>query len=225
VDGHAVLVGDAASFIEPLSSAGVKKALTSAWRTAVLVNTCLSKPHMLGPASDFHTRREQDVYDECLRRSTAFFQTAAAVHDDPFWSARLPQVRLKPDPTNGGEPDTTSGLLDEALRHAWASLRDTPMLDVRPAPDLRFHRIAVIEDREIVLRDGVAVPGFDEPVRFWKGVNLPELIRIAAGCRDVASVIETYHRSVAVIDPRSLLLGLSLVTSCRLMVPSPHRQR
>src|SRR5207249_1503400 len=40
-DGPMLLVGDAASFIEPLSSAGVKKALLSAWRAAVVANTCL----------------------------------------------------------------------------------------------------------------------------------------------------------------------------------------
>src|SRR6185436_10412408 len=36
---HVLIVGDAASFIEPLSSAGVKKALLSAWRAAVVANT------------------------------------------------------------------------------------------------------------------------------------------------------------------------------------------
>ena len=48
-----LLVGDAASFIEPLSSAGVKKALLSAWRAAVVTNTCLAKPEMADAAVDF----------------------------------------------------------------------------------------------------------------------------------------------------------------------------
>ncbi len=41
-----LLVGDAGSFIEPLSSFGVKKALASAWLAAVVVHTCLTKPEM-----------------------------------------------------------------------------------------------------------------------------------------------------------------------------------
>src|SRR5439155_12230330 len=83
-----LLGGDAASFIEPLSSAGVKKALTSAWRAAVVVNTCLSKPDMTGPALDFFNRREHEIYADCRRRSARFFGEAMAAYDDPFWAAR-----------------------------------------------------------------------------------------------------------------------------------------
>ena len=44
-----LLVGDAGSFIDPLSSFGIKKALASAWLAAVVVHTCLETPHMTGP--------------------------------------------------------------------------------------------------------------------------------------------------------------------------------
>src|SRR5205085_10712294 len=87
-DTGVLLVGDAASFIELLSSAGVKKALTSAWRAAVVANTCLSKPEMAGAAMDFYDGREREVYEDCRRLSNAFFREAAAAYDDPFWSAR-----------------------------------------------------------------------------------------------------------------------------------------
>ena len=39
-----LLIGDAASFIDPLSSAGVKKAMASGWLAAVAVNTALGRP-------------------------------------------------------------------------------------------------------------------------------------------------------------------------------------
>src|SRR5690606_341453 len=42
-DRHLV-IGDALSFIDPLSSVGVKKALTSAWMAASVVHTCLVDP-------------------------------------------------------------------------------------------------------------------------------------------------------------------------------------
>jgi hypothetical protein len=76
----------------------------------------------------------------------------------------------------------------------------------------------VIEGTEVVLRDGVKLPGASLPVRFVAGVNLPELIRIAAGCRDVASLIEAYHGRVAPVDPRNLLVGLSLLVARGLVV-------
>ncbi len=87
-DGRVLLVGDAASFIEPLSSAGVKKALLSAWRAAVVVNTCLDNPAMAEPAIDLFVRRERAVYNDCLRRSAAFFAEASRAYGTPFWAAR-----------------------------------------------------------------------------------------------------------------------------------------
>ncbi len=81
-------MGDAASFIEPLSSAGVKKALLSAWRAAVVANTCVSNPALASAAADLYARRERQVYADCTRKARGFFAEAADVHDNPFWSVR-----------------------------------------------------------------------------------------------------------------------------------------
>src|SRR6185503_10528460 len=85
-DEGVLLVGDAASFIEPLSSAGVKKALLSAWRAAVVTNTCLKDASLASAARQLYTRRERQVYADCTRRSAAFFAEAAARYTSPFWS-------------------------------------------------------------------------------------------------------------------------------------------
>jgi 2-polyprenyl-6-methoxyphenol hydroxylase-like FAD-dependent oxidoreductase len=85
-DEGVLLVGDAASFIEPLSSAGVKKSLLSAWRAAVVANTCLANPALAGAALDLYVARERQVYADCMRRSNAFFAEAAAAYGTPFWS-------------------------------------------------------------------------------------------------------------------------------------------
>ena len=216
-DSGVLLVGDAASFIEPLSSAGVKKALASAWRAAVAVNTALDRPDMREVAFDFHNRREREVYEDCLRRSAAFFKSAAAVYDDRFWSVRASVRQESGDLSPMGLSDENLGR-DLAVCRAFEKLRDTPTLGLKPAHHLALGRAAVVEDRQIVLRDGVVIPGFEEPVRFAAGVNLPELIRLAAGSNDVASLIETYHARVAAIDPRSLLVGLSFLIARDLMV-------
>lgn len=209
-EDRALLVGDAASFIEPLSSAGVKKALTSAWRAAVVANTCLEKPDMLRAASDFYDCREQQVYHECLRRSAAFFKEAATVHDDTFWTARAkccPEAALD-SPSNLSDEDLRG---DPSIRQVFERLRATPALDLTAAPGLRFEMAAVIEGREVVMREAVVFPGFQSPVRFAAGVNLPELVRISTGCRDVASLIDAYHTCVGKVDVGDLLIGLSLL--------------
>jgi hypothetical protein len=209
-DGDAFLVGDAASFVEALSSGGVKKALSSAWRAAVVVNTCLEKPGMRAAATDLFNRREHQVYTEYLRQSTAFFREAALVYDDPFWTARA-------NPAHAGEPDgePSDFLLrhDADVRRAFERLRDAPRLDLAPSPHLHFEKAAVIEGREVVLRDGVVVRGYTAPIRFVAGVNLPELVRIAPGCRDVPSLISSYESRVAPVDPRNLLMGLSFLVT------------
>ena len=216
-DANAILVGDAASFIEPLSSAGVKKALASAWRAAVVVNTCLRQPTMKGAAFDFHNRRERHVYDDCLRRSGVFFREAAAVHEDDFWSSRVRGCSVT-DRDRSELPLESEAARDEAVRRTFQRLRDEHSFDWKPAPGLRFDRTAVIEGREIVLRDAVVVPGLDEPVRFWAGVNLPALIQIAAACRDVGSLIDAYHRQVVPVHPGHLVLALSLLSTRGLIV-------
>jgi flavin-dependent dehydrogenase len=216
-DSTALLVGDAASFIEPLSSAGVKKALASAWRAAVVVNTALNKPDMQSIAFDYHDRREQQVYQECLRRSAGFFNDAASAHNDAFWSARATSSWESEKIADEGIADIR--LADDgAVREVFETLRDAPTLMLTPASHLELGRIAVIEDREVVMRDAVVVPGIGEPVRFVGGVNLPELIRIAAGCRDLSSLIASYHDRVAPVDPRDLLVGMSVLVARGLML-------
>jgi flavin-dependent dehydrogenase len=216
-EGNALLVGDAASFIEPLSSAGVKKALTSAWRAAVAVNTALEKPGMQDIAFDYHDRRERGVYVDCLRRSAAFFKNAAEVHHDEFWARRAASLEERDDACAGEAIDIDLAA-DPAIRETFERLRTLPVLDLSVAPHLRFEPVAVVEDREVVLRDGVRLPGVSAPVRYGAGVDLPALIRLAAECRDIESLIQAYHTRVAVIDPRDLVAGLSLLVARGLML-------
>jgi len=139
-EAAALLVGDAASFIDPLSSAGVKKALLSAWRAAVVTNTCLTRPDMTSPATDFHVRRESEVYEECRRLSRQFFAEAAATYDDRFWSARA-------ESTAGRAPQDHAHRAEELVRDprvqaAFDRLRRTPLVRLRPAPALRIEPVA-----------------------------------------------------------------------------------
>ena len=66
-DGRALLVGDAASFVDPMSSYGVKKALASGWLAAVAVNTAIRTPEMAATAAGFFGRRERAMYRGAVR--------------------------------------------------------------------------------------------------------------------------------------------------------------
>src|SRR5262249_23272309 len=56
-----VLVGDAGSSIDPLSSFGVKKALASGWLAAIAIHTCLTDAAMADQALAFFDRREREL--------------------------------------------------------------------------------------------------------------------------------------------------------------------
>ena len=216
-DGRALLVGDAASFIEPLSSAGVKKALTSAWRAAVVANTCLSKPDMESAALEFFAAREREVHAECRRLSAPFFDDAAAAYDDRFWRARAGSVngeRAAPgDDGRPGPPDDVELARDPAVRRAFDRLRDASLGRLRPAASLRFEPAAAIEGREVVMRDALVLPGTDAPMRFAAGVNLPALVRLARQCDQVSALISAYHAEIGPVPVQGLLAGLSLLVA------------
>jgi flavin-dependent dehydrogenase len=215
-DRCALLVGDSASFIEPLSSAGVKKALTSAWRAAVVVETCLADSRMLGTACEFFDRREQEVFRDCVRRSGVFFREAAPFHDDPFWTTRAGAYSDWAQSNADAAFDDSTG--DPTIRSVFEQLRHAADVDFTLAPGVRLVPTAVVEGRHIVMRDGVVIPGDGRPVRFAGGVNLPELINAAVGCRDLSSVFAAYCARTGNADAQEVLASLAVLVAKGLLL-------
>ena len=83
-----LVVGDAASFVDPLSSAGVKKALASGWLAAIVTHTALSTPGMAGTARRFFADREAEVYANFLSLTRGYLHEAAEGQAHPFWAER-----------------------------------------------------------------------------------------------------------------------------------------
>ncbi len=213
-DEGLLLVGDAASFIEPLSSAGVKKALTSAWRAAVVVNTCLSRPAMSATAVEFYNRREREIFAECSRRAARFFADAFAAHDDPFWSVRAGY-------SGGGDTtDREEPLVDRSARAAFDDLRGAPAVRLR-AGDVRVTKSPDIDGREVVMQDALVLRGCDEPVRFVAGIDLPALVRLARECGDISSLLSAYRSRIGPAPVDGLLTGVSVLVARGALVNDP----
>lgn len=220
-DAGVLLVGDAASFIEPLSSAGVKKALTSAWRAAVVANTCLLNPQMAGAAVDYFSEREREIFAECRRRSAAFFRQAAFAHGDPFWSARADGLSGADDGRAAAIASEQTIASDPAVRAAFDALRSAPRVRLRPAPTVRFEQVATIEGREVVMRDAIVLPHVDRPLRYAAGVDLPALVGLSSECDDMSALISGYTSRVGPIPVDRLLTGVSLLVAERALVNHP----
>ncbi len=215
-DSGALLVGDAASFIEPLSSAGVKKALTSAWRAAVVVHTCLDHADMTTAACGLHESRERIVYEQCVKRSAAFFAAAGEVQHHGFWDVRA-RVVAEPHESCADAPSDEDLAADPEVRRAFAELRAAPRLRLRQGRALSVSPAPTIEGRHIVFRDALVVPGLAAPVRFVAGVNLPELARLASRCHDIPTLIRAYQSRLGAVHAGGLLTALSWLVARRLL--------
>ena len=200
-DRGVLLVGDAASFIEPLSSAGVKKAMTSGWRAAVVANTCLSNSTMTSHALAFYAQRERTIYAECQQLARGYFSDAAAFHGTPFWRSRA-----------GVSSTAQTGDAAE-IAAAHDRLRAATRVRLRRSAALRFDTAPDIEGHEIVLRDAIVAPGDTLPLRFAAGVDLPALVRLVDGCDDVPAIFSAYHAHVGPVPVDDLLTGLSLLVA------------
>jgi flavin-dependent dehydrogenase len=217
-DQGLLLVGDAASFIEPLSSAGVKKALLSAWRAAVVTNTCLSNQALAGAATELYAKRERQVYADCMRRARAFFAEAAGAHDTPFWSVRAADGAGVDGAEAEDETSDEANAINADVRLAFEQLRAAEHVRLRRAAALRFEPMASIEGREVVMRDALVVPGLSAPLQFAAGVNLAALARLANGRDEVPALLAAYRAQVGPVPLTGLLTGLSLLVARHALV-------
>lgn len=204
-----VLVGDAASCIDPLSSFGVKKALASAWVGAVAVHTCLTHPDRQSMALDFFANRERQVYATNLRRSCEFAREAHARHPHPFWAGRA-EADLE---AAGGEIDEEALFRAPDVQAAFTRLKASPAIALSLSETIRVTTRALIDDREIVLGEAVRLPEAPEGIRFLAGVDLLKLGEMACRHHQVPDLFEDYCRTYGAVPLPGLLGSLSVLVA------------
>ncbi len=200
-----LLVGDAGSFIDPLSSAGVKKALASGWLAAITVHTCLVKPEMRGHALDFFSAREIEMEAEHAKASRRFLAEAAPSHPHPFWSERADEVDVDED-------DVTE------VRAAFERLRQAPALNARPTPALRIEPRPAVSGREIVLEPRIVTANQPSGVRHVRDVDLLVLFELAPSHTQVPDLFEAYCRRAAPVPLPDFLYALATAIARRWLV-------
>lgn len=187
--GH-LLVGDAASFTDPLSSFGVKKAMASGWLAAVVVRSSLEDPAIAPDAVALFNRRELAMVEALREGSAEFARAAAGTHAGEFWARRADREAGEMP----GEPDAAALRRDPAVLRAFKELRQRDPVALRPAPDLRRQpRPAVRADR-IVLRDHLLLPAFPEGLRWLRGVDVVQLVDLVPGAPGVPQLFEACQR-------------------------------
>ena len=205
-----LLVGDAASFIDPLSSFGVKKALVSGWMAAVVINTCLRNAAMRSSALELYERREHEAYSSLVVLSERFYREAADTHDHPFWLLR-------------GESDTGVATapvevtdvhqlrLDPEVLAAFETLRAAPTIQLRATRAVTFVDGPAVQGQEVVLEAQLQSPWTPHGIRFLRDVDLPALVRLAPDFRQVPDLFDAYNAANAPVILPDFLGALAVL--------------
>jgi flavin-dependent dehydrogenase len=188
---RALLVGDAASFADPLSSFGVKKALASAWLAAVVTRSALEDPAREAPGLGLFELRERAMAVAIRHDLQLLAHDAASAHATGvggFWGDR-----------NGANGDGALAELDllrgdVEVRRAHEEIRRRPRLALRPAAGARRVSHPMIEDDLIVVRNHFLLSGLPTPVRYLRNVDLVALADLAPGHSDVPELFAKYRK-------------------------------
>ena len=211
VDDNVLLVGDAASFIDPVSSVGIKKALASGWLAAIAVNTSLRRPEMRDAALDFFAAREAEVFSSLKVQTDRALAEAAAGHTHPFWSDRSDV-----DPPR--RPSVDSGSAGDSLSVAFDRLRREPALNISRSPEARIENRPAISGNEIVLEPRLVNDDTPKGMRYAFNVDLLGLIELAPAHASVPDLLTAYNRRYAPVDMPDFLAALATALAQKWLV-------
>lgn len=219
-----LLVGDSGSFIDPLSSYGVKKALASGWLAGIVVHTALIDAPMTDVALDFFNNREQSVYQSYRHSSAEFFEEAASVYGHPYWTTRAEAARAAAGAVSG--PNDTDWIEDlegtyinsDLVRAAHERIRSVELLDSRANPDLRVIKRPAIRSQRIVMKRHLMNDTYPKGIRYVRGVDLLRLVELAPQFDQVPDIWNGYNEKEAPVSLPDFLIGLSTAFAAGLLM-------
>ena len=219
-----LLVGDSGSFIDPLSSYGVKKALASGWLAGIVVHTALIDAPMTDLALDFFDNREQSVYQSYRHSSAEFFEEAASVYGHPYWTTRAEAARAAAGAVSG--PNDTDWIEDlegtyinsDLVRAAHERIRSVELLDSRANPDLRVIKRPAIRSQRIVMKRHLMNDTYPKGIRYVRGVDLLRLVELAPQFDQVPDIWNGYNEKEAPVSLPDFLIGLSTAFAAGLLM-------
>ncbi len=213
-----LLVGDAASFVDPLSSFGIKKALASAWLGAVVVHTCLIDAAMTEPALALFDTREAAMY-AALDHARVELAQSAMDHGaaSAFWAARaLPGSGDSALPNE----DIDGALLrdDPDVRSAFDELKRRESIIFATHPNLAWVRQPTVQDNRVVIESHLALPAYPRGIRYVRSIDLAKVVDFAPKVTQVPDLYELYCRSVAPVPLADFLGALSFLIAKGVLV-------
>jgi clorobiocin biosynthesis protein Clo-hal/halogenation protein CepH len=208
-------VGDAGSFIDPLSSVGVKKALASGWLAAVVAHTVINRSSMGHVALQFFQAREADVYAAFLGLTRRFLAAGAARHAHPFWTDRAEAA----DSDAAAERPEDRGGSDSAVAAAFETIRQAPAIALSASPSLRVAPQAAIGGNEIVLEPRLVGDGLPSAgIRYVRDVDMVTLVDLAPAFDHVPDLFGAYCRRAGPVALPDFLAALATAVARKWLV-------
>lgn len=196
-----LVAGDAASFVDPLSSYGVKKAMASAWLAATVVHSVLVDPSIEAAALELFAARERAMVAGLKRQLAELAREAAEAHAGPdadadaqvrsvgFWGDRVGADIVDA----GGDPDVAALRGDEDVRAAFEEIRSRPTIELRAVSNVRREPRPIVLGDRVVLADHLVVSTFPDGIRYIRSVDLLRLADLAPAHREVPALFDAYN--------------------------------
>ncbi|HWP36814.1 MAG TPA: FAD-dependent monooxygenase [Gemmatimonadales bacterium] len=201
-----LLVGDACSFIDPLSSAGVKKALASAWLAAVTVHTALVTPAMEAAALVLFETRELEISTAYRRLAAQQFGRVTGRHDHAFWTDRA--VVQAVDDSDPGHAATVA-VPHAKVRDALEDLKQRPAIRLARTSRWKVTARPAVLQNQVVLEQRLPTPRDPAGTRFLYGVDVVRLGPLAEEHRQVPDLFEAYNRAHQAVGLPEFLAALA----------------
>lgn len=157
-----IKVGEFALALDPLSSSGVQKAISTSVVAAVVINTLLRRPEMAEAAYQFYLGNLREAAERHRHWAASHYAAAARHHVGPFWQMRAAttatEAELKPRPGKD------------------LSVYSPAELRVSLAPEATLKHVPCIVGDFVAIKPALHHPGLDRPIAFVGGWELGPLL-------------------------------------------------
>jgi FADH2-dependent halogenase/halogenation protein CepH len=183
-----LVAGDAASFVDPLSSFGVKKAMASGWLAAVAIHSVYVDPSIEDAAMRLVAARERSMVAGLQRQLATLARDAAQAHPTGFWGQRADGDPI----TLNGDPDLSAFRSDPSVQRAFNELRAREQLAVVAGAEVSRVQQPMVEGHTVVLREHLVTSAFPDGLRYLRNVDVTLLAGLAPSATDVPTLYEAY---------------------------------
>ena len=182
-----LLVGDSASTLDPISSQGIQKAITSALAANVVVQTILSRPNQAEQAIEFYQDREETTYRLHLDSLARLYSRETRWIDQPFWRRRTSVRR---------QPDSETSHADDGSHRSATTFNLNDCTRFRVSANTRLLLRPVLEDDRIELQQVAVTAKEPRGIRYCGQVCVPTLLSLVKDGPNFLTIHGRYEKQV-----------------------------